>query len=87
MLFSDTYLPIEKDAVLTPFDWDDLIQGSDILGHRIFFGYTVDPHVSFNVTGLFSKRPNGLNGPFAAIPPRSLNRYTNRFQFDTIFKF
>ncbi len=86
-LFSYTYLRIEKDAVLTPFNWDDLIQGSDILAHRLFFSYTADPRVTFNLTGLFSKRPNGLLGPFGTNPAGSLNRFTNRIQIDTIFKF
>ena len=87
MLFSYTFLRIEKDAVLTPFNWDDLIQGSDISGHRLFFSYTVDPRVSFNLTGLFNKRLNGLNGAFGTNPPGSLNRFTNRIQVDTVFRF
>ncbi len=86
-MFSYTFLRIEKDAVLTPFNWDDLIQGSDIGGHRLFFAYTVDPRVTFNFTGLFNKRLNGLNGAFGTNPPGSLNRYTNRIQIDTVFRF
>ena len=86
-LASYTFLRIEKDAVLTPFNWDDLLQGSDIRGHRIFFSYTVDPRVTFNFTGLFNQRPNGLLGPFGTNPAGSLNRYTNRIQIDTVFKF
>ncbi|MDQ3088802.1 MAG: putative porin [Acidobacteriota bacterium] len=87
ILFSYTFLRIEKDAVLTPFNWDDLIQGSDISGHRVFIGYTVDPRVTFNFTGLFNQRPNGLLGPFGTNPAGSLNRYTNRLQVDTVFRF
>ena len=87
LLFSYTFLRIEKDAVLTPFNWDDLSQGSDILGHRLFFSYTVDPRVTFNLTGLFNKRPNGLLGPFGTNPAGSLNRFTKRIQIDTVFKF
>ncbi|MDQ3181054.1 MAG: putative porin [Acidobacteriota bacterium] len=86
-LFSYTFLRIEKDAVLTPFNWDDLIQGSDIRGHRLFFGYTVDPRVTFNFTALFNQRANGLLGAFGTNPPGSLNRNTNRIQIDTVFKF
>ncbi|CAN5479967.1 hypothetical protein BH10ACI1_BH10ACI1_24140 [soil metagenome] len=87
LLLSYTFLRIEKDAVLTPFNWDDLIQGSDVLAHRVFFSYTVDPRVTFNITGLFNKRANGLLGPFGNNPAGSLNRFTNRIQFDTVFKF
>ena len=84
---SYTFLRIEKDAVLTPFNWDDLIQGTDIRGHRVFFGYTVDPRVTFNFTGLFNQRANGLAGAFGNNPQGSLNRFTNRLQFDTVFRF
>jgi hypothetical protein len=86
-IVSYTFLRIEKDAVLTPFNLDDLIQGSDIRGHRLFFGYTVDPRVTFNFTGLFNQRLNGLNGAFGTNPQGSLNGYTNRIQIDTVFRF
>jgi hypothetical protein len=87
LLFSYTFLRIEKDAVLTPFNWDDLLQPSDVQAHRLFFGYTVNPRVSFNFTGLFNRRLNGLNGPFGTNPPGSLDRSTNRIQIDTVFRF
>ena len=87
IFFSYTFLNIEKDAVLTPFNWDDLVQPSDVRGHKLFFSYTVDPRVTFNITGLFNKRLNGLLGPFATTPPGSLDRSVTRLQFDTVFKF
>ncbi len=87
IFFSYTFLNIEKDAVLTPFNWDDLVQPSDVRGHKLYFSYTVDPRVTFNITGLFNKRLNGLLGPFATTPPGSLDRSVTRLQFDTVFKF
>ena len=87
LILSYTFLRIEKDAVLTAFNWDDMIQGSDIRAHRLFFGYTVDPRVTFNFTGLFNQRLNGLAGPIGTNPPGSLNRFTNRIQVDTVFRF
>ncbi len=87
ILASYTFLRIEKDAVLTPFNWDDMVQPSDVRAHKLFFSYTVDPRVTFNITGLFNQRPNGLLGPFGTTPPNSLNRSTTRLQFDTVFKF
>lgn len=87
ILLSYTFLRIQKDAVLTPFNWDDLVQGSDIQAHRLFFSYTVDPRVTFNITGLFNQRPNGLLGAFRTTPPESLDRNTTRLQFDTVFRF
>ncbi len=85
--FGYTFLRIEKDAVLTPFNFSDVTQQSDMRGHRLQFSYAADPRVTFTVTGIVTERPNGLLGPFAATPPGSLNRATTRLQFDTVVKF
>jgi hypothetical protein len=82
-----TFLRIEKDAVLTPFNFSDVTQQSDMRGHRFQFAYTADPRVTFSVTGIVTERLNGLLGPFAATPSGSLNRSTFRLQFDTVLKF
>lgn len=86
-LLGYTFLRIEKDAVLTGFNYSDLFQPSDMLTHRFLFGYTADPHVGLTLTGYIGQRPNGLLGVFGATPPGSLNNSTNRLQFDTIFRF
>jgi len=85
--FGYTFLRIEKDAVLTPFNFSDVTQQSDMRGHRLQFSYAADPRVTFTVTGIVTERPNGLLGPFAATPSGSLNRATTRLQFDTVLKF
>ncbi|MCU1266119.1 MAG: Phosphate-selective porin [Acidobacteria bacterium] len=85
--FGYTFLRIQKDAVLTPFNFSDVTQQSDMRGHRLQFAYAVDPRVTFTVTGIVTERPNGALGPFAATPPGSLNRPTTRLQFDTVIKF
>lgn len=85
--FGYTFFRIEKDAVLTPFNFSDVTQQSDMRAHRFLFAYTADPRVTFNVVGIVTQRLNGLLGPFAATPPGSLNRSTFRLQFDTVLKF
>lgn len=85
--FGYTFIRIEKDAVLTPFNFDDLVQFSDVRIHRFNFAYFADPKVTFNITALVNQRPNGLLGVFGQTPPGSLNRPTIRLQFDTIFRF
>jgi hypothetical protein len=85
--FGYTFLRIEKDAVLTPFNFSDVTQQSDMRGHRLQFSYAADPRVTFTFTGIVTERPNGLLGPFATTPPGSLNRATTRLQFDTVLKF
>jgi Putative porin len=87
MLFGYTFMRIEKDAVLTPFNMSDITQQSDMRGHRLAFSYAVDPRVTFTVTGIATERANGLFGPFVTTPAGSLNRATTRLQFDTVFRF
>ncbi|HEV7904414.1 MAG TPA: putative porin [Pyrinomonadaceae bacterium] len=87
LLFNYTFMRIEKDAVLTPFNFSDILQPSDVRAHRMIFTYTADPRVVFSLTGLVSQRPHGLAGAFATTPAGSLNRPTSRLQLDTIFRF
>jgi hypothetical protein len=85
--FGYTFMRIEKDAVLTPFNFSDISQQSDMRGHRFGFSYAADPHVVFTVTGIITERLSGLLGPFVPTPPGSLNRPTTRFQLDTVLRF
>jgi hypothetical protein len=87
MQFGYTFMRIQKDAVLTPFNWSDITQQSDMRGHRFGFSYAADPRVVFTITGIITERPNGLFGPFVATPPGSLNRATTRLQLDTVLRF
>jgi hypothetical protein len=87
ILFVYDFMRIQKDAVLTPFNWSDITQQSDMRGHQFKFSYTADPRVTFTVTGIITERSHGLLGPFATTPPASSNRPTTRFQFDTVLKF
>jgi hypothetical protein len=82
-----TFMRIQKDAVLTPFNFSDITQQSDMRGHRFNFAYAVDPRVTFSVTGIVTERASGVLGPFGITPPGSIDRNTTRFQFDTLFKF
>jgi TolA-binding protein len=87
LLLNYTFVRIEKDAVLAPFNFSDIAQPSDVRAHRMIFTYTADPRVLLTVTGLVSERPHGLAGAFGTTPAGSLNRPTTRLQFDTIFRF
>ena len=87
MQFGYTYMRIEKDAVLTPFNFSDITQQTDVGAHRMGFSYAADPRVVFAVTGIVTQRPNGVLGVFGVTPPDSLNRPTTRLQIDTMFKF
>ncbi|HEX8285403.1 MAG TPA: putative porin [Pyrinomonadaceae bacterium] len=86
-VFNYTFMRIEKDAVLTPFNFSDIGQQSDVRAHRFIAAYAVDPRVTISLTGLFTQRPNGLLGVFGQTPPGSLNRTLSRIQLDTILRF
>jgi uncharacterized coiled-coil protein SlyX len=85
--FGYTFLRIQKDAVLTPFNFSDVTQQSDMRGHRFQFSYAADPRVTFSIIGIATQRVRGLLGPFAATPLGSLNPSTFRLQFDTVIRF
>ena len=86
-VFNYTFMRIEKDAVLTPFNFSDIGQQSDVRAHRFIAAYALDPRVTLSLTGLFTQRPNGLLGVFGQTPPGSLNRTLSRIQLDTILRF
>ncbi len=85
--FNYTFVRLEKDAVLTPFNFSDFTQQSDTRVHRLQFNYTADPHVVLSLISIINQRSNGLLGVFGNTPAGSLNRPTTRLQFDTIFRF
>ena len=87
LLFGYTFMRIEKDAVLTPFNMSDITQQSDMRGHKLAFAYTANPRVLFVVTGIVTQRARGLLGPFVTTPLGSLNRPTTRLQLDTVLRF
>ena len=95
MNFDYTFMRIEKDAVLTPFNASDIGQPSDVRVHRFTFDYMAlgergrqhNRTVRLTMTAFFTQRPNGLLGVFGTTPAGSLNRPTTRLQFDTLFRF
>ena len=87
MLFGYTHMRIERDAILSPFNFSDIAQSTDIRAHRFVAAYAVDPRVTLSITGVVTQRPNGLLGVFGQTPLGSLNRPTTRLQLDTTFRF
>jgi hypothetical protein len=86
-LFGYTLMRIEKDAVLTPFNYSNLVQQSDVRTHRFNINYAADPRVILSLTGLIGQRANGLLGVFGTTPLGSLNGSTVRLMWDTTFRF
>jgi len=86
-LFSYTLIRIERDAILSPFNFSDIAQSTDVRAHRLIAAYAADPRVTLSLTGIVTQRPRGLLGAFGQTPLGSLNRPTTRLQLDTIFRF
>ncbi|HKR61261.1 MAG TPA: putative porin [Pyrinomonadaceae bacterium] len=82
-----TFMRIEKDAVLTPFNFSDVTQQSDMRAHRLQFSYAADPRVTFSVIGIVTQRPHGVAGAFGVAPLGSAIFATTRLQFDTVIRF
>ncbi len=87
LLLGYTFVRVEKDAVLTPFNFSDVGQQSDVRVQRFAFAYAADPRVTLSLTGIVTSLPNGLRGVFGATPAGSLNRPSTRLQLDTVFRF
>lgn len=80
ILVGYTFARIERDAVLSAFDFSDLRQPTNVLMHRIEAGYQLHPHVQLFFTGLIGRQIVTAQSP-------NLERWLKRFQFDTIFTF
>jgi hypothetical protein len=87
LLFNYTFIRIERDAVLSPFNFSDIAQSTDVRAHRFVAAYAADPRVTLSLTGVVTARPHGLLGAFGQTPLGSLNRPTTRLQLDTVFRF
>jgi hypothetical protein len=87
ILLGYMFTRIDKDAILTTFNYSEIAQQSDAKAQRFVFNYTVDPHVVLGINGIFTKRQHGVLGAFGATPPGSLNPATIRLQFETLFRF
>lgn len=80
LLLGYTFARIERDAVLSAFNFSDLRQPTNVIEHRIEVYYQAYPHVQIGWTGLIGRQ---------IVTDQSLTpeRWLKRFQFDTIFSF
>jgi Putative porin len=78
--FDYTRMFIEREAVLSNFDYSDIRQGSNVTEHRAMVIYEVHPNVQLSFTGLFG-RPLNFG---KTTPPED---FLKRLQFDLIYTF
>jgi len=80
MYLAYTFIRIERDAVLSAFNFSDLRAPTNVLEHRVEAYYQAYPHVQVGVTGLIGRQIVTAQSP-------TLERWLKRWQFDTIFSF
>lgn len=80
VLLGYTFARIERDAVLSAFDFSDLKQPTNVIEHRVEAYYQAYPHVQIGVTGLIGRQIVNGQSP-------TLESWLKRWQFDTIFTF
>jgi hypothetical protein len=78
--FDYTRIFIEREAVLSNFDYSDIRQGSNVTEHRAMIIYQLHPNVQLDWTGLFG-RPINFG---STKPPEDMLK---RLQFDLIYSF
>ena len=78
--FDYTRMFIEREAVLSNFDYSDIRQGSNVTQHRAMVIYQAHRNVQLSLTALIG-RPLNFDG---AKPPED---WLKRLQFDAIYSF
>ena len=71
---------IERDAVVSAFNFSDIRQPTNVAQHRIEVFYQAYKNVTFGYTGFFGRQLINSQSP-------TEERLLKRFQFDTIFTF
>ncbi len=80
LMLGYTFARIERDAVLSAFNFSDLRQPTNVIEHRVEGLYQAYPHVQLGVTGLIGRQIVTAQSP-------TEERWLKRWQFDTIFSF
>jgi hypothetical protein len=78
--FAYTHMLIEREAVISLFDFSDIRQGSDVQQNRVEAFYQANKNVQVGFTGFFGRPLH----PAVTTPPE---RELDRLQFDVIYKF
>jgi Putative porin len=78
--FDYTRIVIEREAVLSNFDYSDIRQGSNVSEHRAMIIYQIHRNVQTDFTALIG-RPLNFG---SLVPPQN---WLDRFQFDLIYTF
>lgn len=78
--FGYTFMRIERDAVVSAFDFSDIRQPTNVAQHRLEVFYQAYKNITLGYTGFFGRQLVTAQSP-------AEERLLKRFQFDTIFTF
>jgi hypothetical protein len=78
--FAYTHMLIEREAIISVFDFSDMRQGTDVQQNRVEAFYQVHKNVQLGFTGLFGRPLH----PAVTSPAESVLK---RLQFDVVYKF
>lgn len=75
-----TFIRIERDAVVSAFNFSDLRQSTNVANHRFEFYYQAYKNITLGMTGFIGRQLVTAQSP-------TLERQLKRFQFDIIYAF
>ena len=75
-----TFMRVERDAVVSAFNFSDMRQNTNVIEHRVEAFYQLFPRVTVGATGLIGRQIVTAQSPVE-------ERWLKRWQFDTIFSF
>lgn len=78
--FGYTFIRIEREAVVSAFNFSDLRQATNVANHRVEAYYQAYKNISLGFTGLIGRQLLTATSP-------TPERWLKRFQFDVIYKF
>jgi Putative porin len=78
--FAYTHMLIEREAVISLFDFSDIRQGTDVQQNRVEAFYQANKAVQVGFTGFFGR-------PLHPVVTTPAERELDRLQFDVIYKF
>ena len=80
MRFGYTFIRIEREAVVSAFNFSDIRQGTNVANHRIEYAFQAYKNITLGFAGLIGRQLVTASSP-------SRERFLKRLQFDFIYKF
>lgn len=88
--FGYSFARIEQDALISQFNESDLRAATNVLQHRLFFGWAVQRNTTIQLTHWIGRtlNPNLQNAARpAGLPAGAQDPWLNRTQYDLIYRF